>query len=522
MTPSKIFLYLCLSFIIGIFISSFFNPALTCKGGVNFSPVLILIISGILLISVFWKNPEGKPSASYGASKKLVIVGFCLILFASGIFCHQRAELSIINNQLSIINDTEQEITLIGRVISEPDIRKTNTKLTVDVKENLGKILVTTGKYPEYQYGDELKITGELKTPIEFEDFNYKDYLAKDGIYSVMYYPAIVSFAETRSRPRADENGSRLSLSYVKILGFKDKLRHTIGQNLSPPQSSILGAMILGDKSRISQELKDQWSRAGVRHITAVSGMHVAILTIILMTLLIGLGLWRQHALCLTLGIIIFFIVMTGLQPSAIRAGIMGSLLIFAQYLGRMNTSSRAIVFAAAIMLAFNPLLLKFDVGFQLSFLAMMGIIYLMPVFQNWLNPVFARNSGANFLRDILAMTLAAQVFTLPILIYNFGYVSLVAVFANILIVPVLPFVLGFGFLFALVGIISPFLAWFFSLPCWLLLSYIIETVSWFASFSWASVGLEISWIGLLISYLILGYITWHFHQKQKLKFLEY
>lgn len=525
MTPSKIFLYFCLSFIIGIFISSFFH----------FSLILILsvFILGILLISVLWKNPA-QQQVVCGAGKKLVVAGFCLILFASGIFCHQRAELSKTNNQLSMINNTEQEITLIGKVISEPDIRETNAKLTVAVnpvrnllisngvkeihtdrplhqcEKNLGKILVTTGRYPEYQYGDELKIIGELKTPIEFEDFNYKDYLAKDGIYSVMYYPKIISMESKKS----------IGVTYgffAGILGFKDKLRQSIGQNLSPPQSSILGAMILGDKRKISKDWQQKLNIAGIRHITCISGMHIIILSGILMWLGVVFGLWRGQAFYFTMILLILFIIMVGAPPSAIRAGIMGGMLLYAQKIGRLRAADRAIVFAATVMLVFNPLLLKSDVGFQLSFLASLGIIYLMPIFQEKLRKIPIRS-----LTGILSMTLAAQVFTLPILIYNFGYVSLVAVFSNVLIVPVLPFVLGFGFLFALIGIILPFFGWFFSLPCWLLLTYITGIAGWFASFPWASMGLEISWEGLLISYLILGCITWHFHQKQKLKFLEY
>ena len=194
----------------------------------------------------------------------------------------------------------------------------------------------------------------------------------------------------------------------------------------------------------------------------------------------------------------------------------MGGLFIFAQYLGRLNASSRAIVFAAAAMLAVNPLLLRSDVGFQLSFLAMLGIIYLMPAFQNCLKKIPVKG-----LRDILSMTLAAQVFTLPILIYNFGYISLVAPVTNILIVPLLPFIFGLGFLFGLAGMFSPFLGWLFSLPCWLFLAYVIGIINRFSSLSFASLTLQISWLWLLFFYAILSLITWRLVKKQRLKFLN-
>ncbi|MBU4204561.1 ComEC/Rec2 family competence protein [Patescibacteria group bacterium] len=306
--------------------------------------------------------------------------------------------------------------------------------------------------------------------------------------------------------------------SYGQVLKFKKKIRENINQFLPYPASSLLGAMLVGDKSRLSTTLKEKLNISGVRHITAVSGMHVAILTSILMTLLIGLGLWRGQSFYLTIVIISLFIIMTGLQPSAIRAGIMGGFFLLAQYLGRMNSASRIIVFVAAVMLLQNPLLLRLDVGFQLSFLAILGIIYLLPIFQNW----FRKTPNIFQFRNILAMTLSAQVFTLPILIYNFGYVSLVAPLTNILIVPLLPYIIGFGFLFTSVGIIWQPLGWVLSFPCWFLIGYSTKVIDIF-SHPWAAKIIEnIHWFWLVVFYLLLAFIVKRFRKKTRLKFLEY
>ena len=483
MSASRTFLYFCLSFIGGIFLSSllpqfgFFTLRIILCAG---------LILGLLLISVFWKY------------KGLAITGFCILFLAGGIYCHQNAEFKMTNNELRKYNDKESSITLIGMVSAEPDARENNLNLTIQPEGIDGKILVTASRYPEYQYGDKLKIVGNPKTPQEFEDFNYKDYLAKDGIYSVMYWPEIKLIGKNQGNPL-----------YAKTLIFKNKLRESIYQNLSPPESLILGAIILGDKKNISQEWKDKLNRAGLRHLTAVSGMHVAILTSLLMALLISLGLFRQQAFYFAIILIALFIIMTGLQSSAIRAGIMGGLFLTAQHLGRKNLSSRAIVFAAAIMLIQNPLLLRLDVGFQLSFLAMLGIIYLSPIFQKYLG-------------NILAMTISAQIFTLPILIYNFGYLSLVAPITNVLIVPFLPFLMGLGFAFALVGTVFQSLGWIISLPAKFLLVYLTKVVDWFSNQSFAAYYLEISWLWLFLLYLILGLVTWQLQKGQKLKFLNY
>lgn len=493
----------------GIFISSFLSI---------FRPVLLaILILGILLISVFW--PFGRLGAGDNY-KKITIAGFCLLFLALGVWRHQNAELRIKNNELRRFNDPNEIVTLTGVVAAEPDIREKTQKLIIKIENinNLyqntscrlkGKVLVTFWKYPTYRYGDKLKITGKLETPTEeFNGFNYKDYLKKDGIYSVMSWPEIELIEKNQG-----------SFAYAKILQFKEKLRESIYENLSPPQSSILGAMILGDKRKLSENLKEKLNIAGVRHITAISGLHVTILSAILMTILLGLGFWRQQAFYLSIVLITLFIVMTGLQSSAIRAGIMGSLFLLAQYLGRMSVSSRVIVFAAVLMLAQNPLLLKLDVGFQLSFLAVIGIIYLMPIFQYWVkkfpNPLQFKN--------ILAMTLSAQVFTLPILIYNFGYFSLVAPLTNVLIVPFLPLVMLSGFIFSLAGTVSQFLGWILSWPVWELLSYLTKIIDWFSGLPLAVLTIEnLHWVWLVATYLILALITWRLQESKKLKFLQY
>ncbi len=420
-------------------------------------------------------------------------------------------ELRIKNYELGRYNDSEEEIVLIGRVVKESDVRETNTKLTIEARlpngSQASKILVTVSRYPEYKYGDEIKITGKLQTPAVFEDFNYKDYLKKDGVYSVIYYPKV----ELLSR---GEYKSFISASYAGILFFKDKLRQSIYKSLSPPQSSILGAMLLGDKSRMSLELKEKLNIAGVRHITAVSGMHILILSTILMSFLLGLGFWKGQAFYISIIIIFLFIAMTGFQASGVRAGIMGGLFLLGQKIGRKSVSSRAIVIAAGIILVINPLLLFYDVGFQLSFLAVLGIIYLSPAFKRWLRFV-PEVKFFNF-RSILVMTFSAYIFTLPILIYNFGRISLVGPLTNVLILPFIYWIMIFGFIFGLAGMLWSGLGLILSLPCWLLLTYVVKIVDFFSK-SWAAKTIEnVHWLWLIIAYLILAVFVYWLERKEK------
>lgn len=246
--------------------------------------------------------------------------------------------------------------------------------------------------------------------------------------------------------------------------------------------------------------------------------MHIIILAGILMWLGMALGLWRTQAFYFAIAFLILFIIMVGFPASAVRAGVMGGMFLFAEKIGRMKTADRALVFVAVLMLFQNPLLLRYDVGFQLSFLATLGIIYLLPVFQDYLKKI-----PIDFLKSILAMTLAAQVFTLPIIIYNFGYMSLVSPITNILIVPFIPFIMIFGFVFGFLGMVWQTLGWIFSFPALFLLTFITKIIDFFSQLPFVYLTIKnISWFWLIIAYSILTIITWRLNQKQKLKFLDY
>jgi competence protein ComEC len=425
----------------------------------------------------------------------------------------------ILNNDFIKYNDKEEPIILVGKVNKEADIREKSINLEIKSDYVLinnekikvsGKVLITASRYPVYNYGDEMEITGKLKTPMIFEGFNYKDFLAKDGIFSVMYFPEVKKIN--------DKKGNFL---FTGILSFKDKIRQSIYQNFSPPQSSLLGALILGDQRRMPDWFREKLNITGISHITSVSGMHVAILSAILMEFLLGLGFWRSQAFYITCIFLILFILMVGLPASAIRAGIMGGLFLFAQKIGRKSTAFRSIIFAAVVILIANPLLLRFDVSFQLSFLAVIGLIFLDPILKKLLKKIPEKEFFN--LRTMISMTFSAQLFTLPILIYNFGRISLISPLTNILILPFIPLLTILGFLVGLAGIVSQTLAHFISFPCWLILTYMVKIIDWLSKFSFSSLSMEnISLIWLVIFYLILIFFVRHLNEKWKMEFLNY
>jgi len=484
MTPSKILFYFCLSFIGGIFLSSF----------IIISQIYLLgiLIFGILSISVFWKY------------SKLVVIGFCILFFVFGIWRHQSFLSKLENSEIK--KHVNKNVTLIGIVDDEPGIREKVIKLKIKIEGIDDEILITTRRYPEYRYGDRLKITGKLEEPQVFEGFNYKNYLLKDGILAVINFPEITFWGKDFGNP------------IMKILfSFKNKLKESLNSLMSSPQSALLEALFFGDEENIPKSWKEKFNLTGTRHITAVSGMNITIISALILNFLLSIGFWRSQAFYFSIILIFLYILMIGAPASAVRAGIMGILFLTAQHFGRISTGSRAIIFAATLMLFLNPLLLKFDIGFQLSFLAILGLIYLQPIFSDF----FKRIPNLLQLRYTLSSTLSAQFFTFPILIYNFGQISLISPLTNIFIIPLLPIITILGFIFSFLGIIFQPLGYFLSWPTWLLLTYILKIIDLSSKIPYLTFK-NVHWIFLLISYLILGFITWKAREKQKLKFLQY
>ena len=440
----------------------------------------------------------------------MVIFGFCLFLLSAGVWRHQTAELRINNNGLR--KHIGEEISLTGFIFSQPSIGEKSTKLLVQAEDLNGKeikekILVRTWKYPQYEYGDRLIIIGLLEEPEVFEGFNYREFLAKDNIYALMYFPKI---------ELVDKGSGSLVTRY--LFSFKSGLSKSLNKIMPSPQSGLLEGLMFGDEDNISTEWKEKFNLTGTRHITAVSGMNTTIISTLVLGFLLSLGFWRRQAFYLSVIFIFFYILMIGAPASAIRAGIMGALFLTAQHLGRVSSGFRIIVFAGAIMLFLNPLLLKSDVGFQLSFLATLGLVLLQPI----LSSLFKKIPNIIELRYTLSATLAAQFFALPILIYNFGQVPLIGPLANVLIVPLLVVITILGFIFSFLGMILYPLGQILSFPAWFLLTYIFKVIDFSSKIPHATLSLEnIPWIFIFTSYLFLGVVVWRLQEKDRLKLLQ-
>ncbi|MCX6720765.1 MAG: ComEC/Rec2 family competence protein [Candidatus Staskawiczbacteria bacterium] len=500
MSPSKVLFIFCLALTAGIFLESI-------------TRVPQIYLWAFLFVSIFFIFAALIYPSQYG--HYILVFGFCVIFFTLGIIRVQISEFNIANDKLSKFNG--QQVVITGIVDNEPDVRDTFQKLKVKTDDQPAgeagsTVLVTINRYPEYKYLDKIKLSGKLETPSVTDTFNYKNYLMKDGIYSVMNSPKVSAL----NGPRLAGEITVTQKIYSWVLFCKQKIRESIQGNFLPPQSSILEGTILGDNGAMTNDLKSKLNITGLRHVIAVSGTHVVILSAIIMSLLLAMGLWRGQAFYIAIIFICIYIVLTGLPPSGVRAGIMGGLYLFSQHLGRQSMGPRIITIAGAVMLVINPLLLVYDVGFQLSFLAVLGLMYLEPLIKRFINyfTLQSEESSAKELISIVSATFAAQIFTLPIMVYNFGNVSLVSPITNLLILPIVYGLMVFGFLASLAGIFSYALGWILSIPCWLLLTYFVKVIDIFSQPWMAKTITNISWIWVFVAYFVIGAVTWFLNRR--------
>jgi len=481
MTKSRIFLILSLSFIAGLALSSFYYPK-------TISSFIIYLFFILLLITILvsWEN------------KKIALISITILFFISGVF-FVSLRLEKIKNLSEAPRDFSGEVV----ILKEPEIKEKNQKLIVLTQENNPeKFLVNTSLYQDYSYGDTLEINCQLKRIENFDDsFDYQMYLAKDQIF----YECKNSEIENLNK----FGGNKFISGLIKI---KNNFNSNINRLIPAPESGLLSGLILGGSNQLSKEIQNNFSRTGMTHIVAVSGYNVTIIAQYLLLLGIFLGLWRPQAFWFAAIGIILFVILTGLSASAVRAGIMGILLIWAMKNGRLANAENAIIFSAVAMLLVNPLLLRWDIGFQLSFLATSGIVMLYPLFENHL----IKNHKVFGLSETLFLTISAQIFVLPIIIFNFKTLSLISLLANILILPIIPITMLLGFLAAIAGFIFTPLAIIFSWLAYLPLRYETLVINYLASFKYASIKIEMSWWGAVIWYIILLGVIYFFQYKSK------
>jgi competence protein ComEC len=444
--------------------------------------------------------------------RKETAVSLALLAISAAGFAGVRFDLSrpaLNESHIAYYNDVE-EATITGWVARTPDVRDTEQRLTVAVdsitSEALGsravggQVLVRAPRFPLIAYGTKLRLTGELAEPDTSTAFDYRTYLARQDIYSMLEFPWI--------EPLDGRAGNPFMVALTAVRG---RAQEAINRMLPEPQAALLSGILLGNDQGLPRELQEAFKATGMTHIIAISGFNIAIIA--------GLFLQggrllfdRRTAAWTALGGVALYTLLVGAEASVVRAAIMGALFIIAaQLLGRPTFAPASLFTAAFFMSLLNPNVL-WDIGFQLSLMATLGMMLLVTPGTAWLEerlkPEFGPQRGrsaARFLGEIVLTTLAAFAFTLPVLLYHFGVVSIISLPANLLILPVQSWLMLWGGAATLLGMVHPVLGQLPAWIDWLFLTYTIQGVRFFAALPLTTVPFTLPWTGVALIYAALA-----------------
>jgi len=383
-----------------------------------------------------------------------------------------------------------QKVILNGTIVSEPDERERTVRLIVksesliidDKKvQGTGVRILSSVKRPfSGAYGDIVTLEGGLAKPERFSsdegrEFNYPAFLAKDDVYYVLSFPEVVSYK------LSDSFSIKKSLYAIKA-----KYLEGLSLTLPEPHAALAGGITVGDKRALGGALLDIFRITGIVHIVVLSGYNITIVVESIRRVLMRFFAQRV-ALTVSALAILAFVVMTGASSTGVRAGAMASLALIAQVTERRYAITRALAVTAVLMTLWSPHILLYDPGFQLSVIATLGLIHIAPLIERRLLWVTERLG----IRGIVAATIGTQIAVLPLLLYQTGLLSLVALPVNLLVLPTIPIAMLFSFIAGLLGAIFSMTSVILDAPAYALLSYSLLVVEIFGNIPFAAVSIE-------------------------------
>jgi competence protein ComEC len=327
----------------------------------------------------------------------------------------------------------------------------------------------------DWHYGDWVTVSGELKTPGIFDGFSYKDYLAREGVYSLMPFASAYKIGEGAG-----------DLFWQSTYAVREAGLDAIRRLYPATEGALIAGILLGDESGLSENIKQAFNDTGTRHIVAISGFNISIIAGALLAVA-RLRLAPRHAVWLAGTGVALYTLLVGADPPVVRAAFMAGIGLLALHTGRQAFTLNTLAVTAAVMVLWNPQVL-WDVGFQLSFMATLGIVVWVPRWQQmtraWMESHLPRERASRLngvLGDLVLITVAAQIATLPILLYHFERMTLLSLPANLLILPAQPALMMTAGLSVLLGMLWLPAGQLLAFAGWALAAYTIRIVEWFA-----------------------------------------
>lgn len=410
---------------------------------------------------------------------------FFLAAFCFGAAHYEFRKPGINPGEIAAYNDSNRKIYVTGTIIAAPDVRDTYQNLRLAVKSvDVGKgeqpisglLLVKLSADEPIPYGTLVRVRGKLETPGESEEFSYKDYLARENIHATMRVSRITILPE--------EDQDALTAFVYRMKNSLLKVNYRL---FTDPEAPLFAGILFGDDKHISADVTEAFKNTGTSHIIAISGFNIAIIAAVFVAVFSRI-LGKRYGAILAVIAISIYTILVGADASVVRAAIMGTLSLMAQQLGRRNMALNTLAIVAAGMAFFNPLVL-WDIGFQLSFAATLGLVLYASPIQDAVGGFLERRLSVKIARQVIGplseyflMTLAAQLTTLPIIIYYFGRLSLVSLITNPFVLPAQPALMILGGLAVALGKIYFPLGQLVGFFAWPFATYTIRVIEYFNS----------------------------------------
>ena len=401
------------------------------------------------------------------------------------------------------------EIQLVGVVIEDPQHSESKQRavlaieraaLTGKWQRTIGLLLVTLPVYPERHYGERLELSGPIKLPREAEQpgtFDYRLYLARRGIFSLSE-PKTVRLLQSQQG-----NPMRMAL-----LELRNHSRQVLTRSLPEPQAALAVGILLGLQSAIPEQVSEAFSITGTSHILVISGWNITIIATALYALAERLKLSKHSAFWVILITIWLYTLFVGASAAVVRAAVMGSIVVLGQRLERQAHAWTTLLAASWVMTLLNPHTL-WDLGFQLSALATASLFAFGKGTEGLLMHTPLRWEWLGWAREALTATLAAQILALPLILYNFGNLSVVAPLANVVLLPMVPYAMLFGALALLGGLVMLPLGQVLAMPAYAFLAWLTEGARLFAEIPWAQLILPAFPLWMLLAYYAIVGLLW-------------
>ena len=503
-------LWLSITFFAGLVLGSVVNASWLIWLGA-------IIVSILLAISEFLWSKNKKANARYRQWRQVcpLPLGVVLAFFFIGLIRYP-AMPQWTPQDLAYYNDAGS-VTLVAHIAAMPEEDGRTTRVLLEMEQLIpsngipqplhGQVLADLSGSTAWQYGDQLRITGNPQTPSSDETFSYKDYLQRRDIYTLLDVSQVKLLESNRG-----------NLFWSLLYKLRQSAYSVIDRTVPQPEAALMSGILLGIDKDLPDDLTNAFQATGTAHIIAISGFNISIIAGLFFWLFSRfMSRWKASGFSI-LGVILYTL-LVGAGAAVVRAAIMGSMAILGRQIGRRGASLNTLAFTAAVMCAFDPYL-PWDASFQLSFMATLGLVLFADPMQEWFTKLLAKRLPAGMVQniagpvgDFVLLTLAAQITTLPVILLQFRRLSLSALIANPLVLPPQSLLMVLGGLAVIAGMVflplGQLLAWL----AWPLAAYTDRMVVLLSQLHWdISTGAPNFWLVMSIFALLL--LGWMFRNR--------